>query len=39
MRRIVASIDPRNTKSTKLVERIGFRKEAHFKESIRINGE
>ncbi|MCD4693264.1 MAG: GNAT family N-acetyltransferase [Calditrichales bacterium] len=38
-RRIVTSIDPRNIKSIELVERLGFRKEAHFKESIMINGE
>ena len=37
--RIKASIDPRNTKSIKLVERLGFRKEAHFKKSLFINGE
>ena len=37
--RIVTSIDPRNIKSIALVERLGFRKEAHFKESILINGE
>jgi len=38
-RRIIASIDPRNTKSIELFERLGFRKEAHFKESILINNE
>ena len=37
--RIITSIDPRNIKSIGLVERLGFRKEAHFKESIHINGE
>lgn len=37
--RIVTSIDPENINSIKLVERLGFRKEAHFKESILINGE
>ena len=36
--RITSSIDPDNTNSIKLVERIGFRKEAHFVESILING-
>jgi len=36
--RIIASIDPRNSQSIKLVERLGFRKEAHFKKSILING-
>ena len=38
-RRVIGSIDPRNIKSIGLVERLGFRKEAHFKESILINGE
>ncbi len=37
--RIVASIDPRNEKSIALVTRLGFRKEAHFKQSLYINGE
>ncbi len=36
--RIVASIDPENTSSLKLVERLGFRKEAHFKKSVRLRG-
>ena len=36
--RIIASIDPENKNSIRLVERIGFRKEAHFIESILING-
>lgn len=31
--RIIASLDPRNEASKKLVERLGFRKEAHFIES------
>ena len=38
-RRIVTSIDPRNIESIRLVERLGFRKEAHFRESLLINGE
>jgi len=38
-RRIIASIDPGNVNSIKLVERLGFRKEAHFKESIFANGQ
>ena len=37
--RIIASIDPRNSSSLKLVERLGFRKEAHFRKSILIEGE
>lgn len=36
---IMVSIDPRNFSSIKLFERLGFRKEAHFKESLFINGE
>lgn len=36
--RIITSIDPENTNSIKLVERLGFRKEAHFIESLFING-
>jgi len=38
-RRITASIDPGNLSSIQLFERLGFRKEAHFKESLFINGE
>ena len=37
--RIIGSIDPRNSSSIKLVERLGFRKEAHFRKSIFIDGE
>ncbi len=36
--RIIASIDPGNQHSIRLVERLGFRKEAHFVESLCING-
>lgn len=36
--RITASIDPENTASIKLFERIGFRKEAHHVNSIFHNG-
>lgn len=36
--RILASIDPKNISSIKLVERLGFRKEAHFVKSLFING-
>lgn len=36
--RIIASIDPLNIDSVKLVERLGFRKEAHFVESIFFHG-
>lgn len=38
-RRIIASIDPRNQASIRLFERLGFRKEAHFRESLFIDGE
>ncbi len=37
--RITASVDPRNTKSVILLERLGIRKEAHFKKSFWFNNE
>ena len=37
--RITASIDPRNRKSIQFFERLGFRKEAHFKQSVFMNDE
>lgn len=37
--RIIASVDPRNRASIRLIERLGFRKEAHFKESYYLRGE
>lgn len=37
--RIVASIDPENAASLRLVERLGFRKEAHFVKSLFLHGE
>lgn len=37
--RIIASIDPTNTSSIKLIEKLGFRKEAHFKKSLFFHGE
>lgn len=37
--RVVASVDPRNTPSIRLIERLRFRKEAHFKESYFLRGE
>lgn len=37
--RIIASIDPRNTASIKMVERLGMRKEAHFIKSLWFNNE
>lgn len=36
--RIITSIDPDNINSIRLVERIGFRKEAYFLERLFING-
>ncbi|MGH1387478.1 GNAT family N-acetyltransferase, partial [Kordia sp.] len=36
--RIIGSVDPRNTNSIRLLERLHFRKEAHFKQSLFING-
>lgn len=36
--RVITSIDPDNVDSIRLVERIGFRKEAHFIESLYIDG-
>jgi len=36
--RIIASIDPGNINSIKLIERLGFRKEAHFVESLYLQG-
>lgn len=37
--RISCSIDPHNIASIKLFEKLGFRKEAHFKHSIFVDGE
>lgn len=36
--RIFTSIDPANTGAIRLVERLGFRKEAHFRKSLLLNG-
>lgn len=36
--RIIASVDPGNTPSVRLIERLGFRKEAHLKESYYLRG-
>ncbi len=36
--RIIASIDPTNSDSIRLIERLGFRKEAHFIESLFFHG-
>ena len=37
--RVIASIDPRNSASIRLIERLGFRKEAHFKKSYYLHEE
>jgi RimJ/RimL family protein N-acetyltransferase len=36
--RIIASVDPQNIASIRLLKRIGMRKEAHFRKSIFLNG-
>ncbi|SMC65594.1 GNAT family N-acetyltransferase [Papillibacter cinnamivorans] len=35
--RITASVDPENTRSVRLLQRLGMRREAHFVQSIRLN--
>jgi RimJ/RimL family protein N-acetyltransferase len=37
--RVIASIDPRNTPSVRLVERLGLRPEGHFRRAIWAHGE
>jgi RimJ/RimL family protein N-acetyltransferase len=37
--RVFASADPRNTRSLALLERVGMRREAHFRESLWFKGE
>jgi RimJ/RimL family protein N-acetyltransferase len=37
--RVFASVDPRNQPSMALLERVGMRQEAHFRESLRFRGE
>ncbi len=37
--RVFASVDPRNTPCLSLLQRIGMRQEAHFRESLWFNGE
>jgi aminoglycoside 6'-N-acetyltransferase len=39
LHRVIASVDPRNTPSTRLLERLGFRREAHHVEAIWFKGE
>ena len=36
--RLIATIDPENTKSINLFERLGFRREAHFRKCRMVNG-
>ncbi len=36
--RVIASVDPNNKSSIQLIERLGFRKEAHFIESFYMKG-
>ncbi|BDE06402.1 hypothetical protein WPS_16780 [Vulcanimicrobium alpinum] len=38
MHRVTASIDPRNAASLALFERLGFRREAHHRESLWLGG-
>lgn len=37
--RVFASVDPRNYASVRLLERIGMRREAHFRETLWVRGE
>lgn len=37
--RIIGSLDPKNISSIRLLERLNFKKEAHFKKSLLIDGE
>lgn len=39
MHRVFAQLDPRNTASARLCERLGMRREAHFREDIWFKGE
>jgi RimJ/RimL family protein N-acetyltransferase len=36
--RVIASVDPRNSPSIALLKRVGFRQEAHFRESLWFKG-
>ena len=38
LNRVVAEIDPENTNSEKIVKRLGFIKEGHFRENCIVNG-
>lgn len=37
--RVTASVDPRNTASVALLKKVGMRREAHFRKSLRFKGE
>jgi len=37
--RVVASVDPRNDASIRLLQRLGMRREAHFRQSLWLEGE
>ena len=37
--RVVASVDPRNEPSLRLLRRVGMQQEAHFRQSLRFKGE
>jgi len=37
--RVFGSVDPRNTASLRMMERVGMRREAHFRESLWFKGE
>lgn len=37
--RVIADADPRNTRSIRVLEKLGFRKEAYFRENQHIKGE
>lgn len=39
MHRIIATTDPNNIGSIRILEKLGFRREGHFKESLLIRGE
>lgn len=39
LHRVIASVDPRNTRSSALLERLGFRREAHHVEALWFKGE
>ena len=38
LNRVMAELDPANTNSEKVVKRLGFTKEGHFRENCIVNG-